>query len=120
GPSVPAVVVVFGVCYVLPAFLHTVTPFAAGLAALMLVWWLDGREEIEIDCGRVTLSRSAVGLRRTREIARRDIGAIDGAGLRLVGGRAVALGRNLGHRRESLDWLARRLARASGIGGGST
>src|SRR5262249_19390951 len=116
--TVRAVVALFGVCYVIPAFAHAAVPFAAALAALGLFWWLGGREGIEIDGAHVLGSRSGVGGQRARASLRAGIGSLDAAGLRLRDGRTVPIARNLGHRPESLDWLARRLARASGVGDG--
>ena len=112
GPTVPNVVALFGVCYVLPALAAPALPFAIVLATLVLFWWLDGREEIEIDGARVLLSRSMLGLRTTREIARTDITGLDEAGLHLANGRTIPLARNLGHRPESLEWLRSRVQRA--------
>src|SRR5262249_15368385 len=89
GPTVRAVVALFGVCYVVPAFARAAVPFAAALATVVLFWWLDGREEIEIDGARLLLSRGVLGWRRTREILRRDIVALDATGLRLKDGRTV-------------------------------
>ena len=112
GPTIPAVVGLFGVCYVVPALAAPAIPFAIILATLVLFWWLDGREEIEVDGAHVLLTRSMLGLRTTREIARSDITSIDEAGLHLTNGRTIPLARNLGHRRESLEWLRSRLSRA--------
>src|SRR5207247_6876187 len=102
GPTVPAVVAVFLVCYVLPVFADAAIPFAAALGAIIVLWWLDGREEIEIDGTRVRCSRQMMGISSTREIALREIAGIDSRGFRLTSGRRVPIARNLGHRDESL------------------
>jgi hypothetical protein len=112
GPTVPAVVVLFAICYVVPALVSPAIPFAIGLGAIVLFWWLDGREEIEIDGARVLVSRSMLGLRSTREVSRDAIVSIDDAGLHLRDGTTIPLARNLGHRPESLEWLRSRLSRA--------
>jgi len=112
GPTVPAVVALFAVCYVVPALVSPAIPFAIALATIVVFWWLDGREEIEVEGARVLVSRSMLGLRTTREISRDDIVSIDDVGLRLRDGTTIPLARNLGHRPESLEWLRARLSRA--------
>jgi hypothetical protein len=125
GPSVPAVVALFVACFVLPALSGQwemlSIPLAALCASLVVSWWVFGREEIEITSERLTLRRGALLRGKERSVGLGEVetllppkGLLGGPRLRLREGGTIEIGRGLGHRRESLAWLARRVSRELG------
>jgi hypothetical protein len=125
GPGVPQVVAVFAVCYVGPALARTFATalglLAAPLACAIILWWLDGFEEIAIARGRLTWRRGVLGLSlsRIRTVRLDEVVEIRPTPwprravlVRLRGGDAIPVGAGLGHRPETLDWLHRRLDHA--------
>jgi hypothetical protein len=123
GPSVPHVLVVFLVCFVGPAvaprWTFAITTSAAILASVIILWWLDGREEIAIERGRLIRRRGVLGWVRTRSVRLDEIAEVvpqrwplRQLRLRMRAGPDWSLVVGLGHRPETFAWLHRRIERA--------